>query len=422
MGLRARLLRFAHARPRAFVITAPGSTRTRLFVEAELRRRGGRPVASPAAAAMLVVCGRPGADLMAAVHTVWEDMPGPRSLVRLDETASADDVAAGLDLAARELADVDAQWADARARRDRGPWSPAGEDDHMFGSAHHHSASSEPDHNDHGDHGGGHEHHMGAPMGLPMAGRAPDRDGLKLDVLHIPLGPALSDWPAGLVLDLTLQGDVIQAAEALTTGGSATGPPFWEEPWLRAAAGEPVTTGEAERRRAACHLDSVGRLLAVAGWDNAADQARVLRDRLISGEPGRDLAPRITGFTRRAGRSRVLRWMLRDVGVIDPELAERHQLTGPPARRLADASARLSGWLDEVGAAMERLDDPAPLRETEGPRGPVGGRPGAAVLALLPGLLDGAELAAARLTVASLDPGLDQIAVLSGTTDGRPGG
>ncbi|MCQ0019794.1 hypothetical protein [Actinomadura madurae] len=39
-----------------------------------------------------------------------------------------------------------------------------------------------------------------------MADRADDRDGLRLDVLHVPLGPVLPFWPAGLRVDLVLQG------------------------------------------------------------------------------------------------------------------------------------------------------------------------------------------------------------------------
>ncbi len=248
-------------------------------------------------------------------------------------------------------------------------------------------------------------------MGLAMAERAADRDGLKLDVLHVPLGPALSDWPAGLVLHLTLQGDVAQAVEVAVMAGSTEGPSFWDEPWLRSAAGEQVTTADTERRRAASHLDSVGRLLAVAGWESAADRARELRDEIIAGAPGSDVAPRVAKLVRRTSRSKTLRWMLSDVGVIDREMADRHGLTGPPARHLGDAFARLTVWLDEIGQAMGQLDDPAPLQGTDGPRGPVEAEPSTAVLALLPELLEGAELAAVRLTVASLDPDLDHIAV-----------
>jgi hypothetical protein len=481
MGLTARLLRFAHAHPRAFVITAPGATRTRLLVEAELRRRNGRMVTSPAAAAMLIVCGRPGSDLTAAVDTIWEDMPGPRSLVRLDGSASAERVVAELDRAAGRLADTTAQRADAEARRERGPWSPDSDADGMnehgdqaSGHEHDHAASSESDdgggheairhededhdgddnehapaadsghaghgagssdedeqhrehmehgghagHGNHGDGHGGHQHHMGAPMGLAMAERAADRDGLKLDVLHVPLGPALPDWPAGLVLRLTLQGDVVQAAEVSVMEGAVDGSSFWDEPWLRSAAGEQLTTADAERRRAASHLDSVGRLLAVAGWESAADQARELRDEIIAGAPESDVAPRVAKLARRTGRSRTLRWMLSDVGVIDRDMAGRHRLIGPSARHLGDAFARLAGWLDEIGQALGRLDDSAPLLGSDGPRGPVERRTSAAVLAMLPELLDGAELAAARLTVASLDPDIDQVTAAKAEVPGE---
>jgi hypothetical protein len=243
-----------------------------------------------------------------------------------------------------------------------------------------------------------------------MAERAADRDGLKLDVLHVPLGPALPDWPAGLVLHLTLQGDVVQAVEVAVMGGQADEPSFWDEPWLRSAAGEQVTTGNAERRRAASHLDSVGRLLAVAGWESAADQARELRDEIVAGAPGSEVAPRVAKLARRTGKSRTLRWMLSDVGVVDREMADRHGLAGPSAHHLGDAFARLTGWLDEISQAAEQLHDSAPIQGTDGPRGPVESRSSAGVLAMLPELLDGAELAAARLTVASLDPDLDHVA------------
>lgn len=108
---------------------------------------------------------------------------------------------------------------------------------------------------------------MAMPAGLPMADRAPDRDGLMLDRLHLPLGPVLPFWPAGLVLHVGLQGDVVQeaAAEVLDAGGRAE--PFWDGPWRRALAGDAVSRGAVARQRAACHLDSLARLLGVAGWE-----------------------------------------------------------------------------------------------------------------------------------------------------------
>jgi hypothetical protein len=71
----------------------------------------------------------------------------------------------------------------------------------------------------HGDHGDMADMHMagmrmgtGPVRGLPMAHEGDDRVGLRLDRLHVPLGPVLPDWPAGLVVRLTLQGDARGAA------------------------------------------------------------------------------------------------------------------------------------------------------------------------------------------------------------------
>ncbi|MGH9164716.1 MAG: hypothetical protein ACRDZW_04270, partial [Acidimicrobiales bacterium] len=52
----------------------------------------------------------------------------------------------------------------------------------------------------------------GVPFGRPLAVRAPDRDLLELDQLRLRLGPLLASLPAGLVLDVALQGDVVQSA------------------------------------------------------------------------------------------------------------------------------------------------------------------------------------------------------------------
>ncbi|MDP8959184.1 MAG: hypothetical protein M3N51_08310, partial [Actinomycetota bacterium] len=48
----------------------------------------------------------------------------------------------------------------------------------------------------------------GLPYGRPLAGRGPDRDGLALDRLPARVGPAFPPFPPGLVLEVTLQGDV----------------------------------------------------------------------------------------------------------------------------------------------------------------------------------------------------------------------
>lgn len=68
-----------------------------------------------------------------------------------------------------------------------------------------------------GDHGQGGEGMMGgAPYGRPMAMPDDDlRDGLQLDACTIRMGPYFPCWPPGLVLELTLQGDVVQQAQVL---------------------------------------------------------------------------------------------------------------------------------------------------------------------------------------------------------------
>ena len=77
-------------------------------------------------------------------------------------------------------------------------------------------------------------------------------------------------------------------------------------------------------------------------------------------------------------------------------------------------SDRYRQWLADIRRDLDRLTENAPLRPDveESPRGcwKDDDPPSAALIKLLPGLLTGAELAAARLIVASLDPDLDELA------------
>jgi hypothetical protein len=95
-------------------------------------------------------------------------------------------------------------------------------------------------------------------------------------------------------------------------------------------------------------------------------------------------------------------------------MVNRHGLTGPAARHLGDLTARFAGWLAEIGESLSRVDDPVALDDDAGPRGPVAASPSDAMLAALPELLEGVELAAARLIVASLDPDLDRARAADG--------
>ncbi|MBJ6613264.1 hypothetical protein H4K38_06905 [Streptomyces sp. I3(2020)] len=76
-------------------------------------------------------------------------------------------------------------------------------------------------------------------------------------------------------------------------------------------------------------------------------------------------------------------------------------------------TARYRQWLADIRHDLPRLEDPAPLDVAveDSPRGPWSAEapPSAALIALLPPLLEGAELAAARLVVASLDPDPEEL-------------
>ncbi|MFJ3169266.1 hypothetical protein ACIPJK_00650 [Streptomyces roseus] len=444
-------LRAAAARPRVLLATLPGGAAARLEAERVLRLRDWPLAATPAQADVLLIAGPDCPDLHPALNRLWRDLPAPRARVH---APGAGDVEAALETGQARLASpVDQRTqAGAPAGAGRGGDESRGGEDHdeRHGDAdgshdehdehdehddHHHDAEAQrgdsqadpqDEHNEahdgHGDGGGG---DMEMPGGLPMAEQGEDRDGLMLDQLHVPLGPLLADWPAGLTIRVTLQGDVVQEAEVEeplrsdTTGREA----FWVQPWLRAAAGEPVSVGEAARRRAAAHLDSLARLLSVAGWPAEAIVARRLRDDLLDGASGAGLAPRLERFARRVSRSRTLAWMTRGIGQVSTEEAREAGVSGPAARAGGDVTDRYRQWLADLRRDVGRLEEPSPLRAAgeESPRGcwRDDDPPSAPLIALLPGLLTGAELAAARLIVASLDPDLDELATARSEVETR---
>ncbi|MBQ1088859.1 hypothetical protein [Streptomyces sp. B93] len=370
MGVRDVLRRTALARPAVLLVPLPGATAVRLAAEAELRRRGWPRALSPAAADLLVVAGDARGTGGDPLDAVWRQLSWPRARVDLPGT---DGLAHRLDTAAARL-----------------------------------TSSQVPEDDDPDDHG------------LPMADRADDRDGLRLDRLHVPFGPALPDWPCGLVLRTALQGDVVQDVEVDRLPVPAGSGSYWNGPWLRAARGAEVTRGEAERRRCAAHLDSLGRFLAVAGWRDAAARARRLRDTAPADGSHR---AEVLRLVRRVSRSRTLRWLTAGVGPLPAARARHLGVSGPALAaggdvpdRVGDVHDRVRVWLDEVARAVAAFEDRTPLTaaDTDGPRGRVDGPrpPSAALLDALPELLRGAEFGAARLIVASLDPDVDELAAV----------
>jgi hypothetical protein len=259
----------------------------------------------------------------------------------------------------------------------------------------------------------GHDHHMGSVAGLAMAGRAPDRDGLKLDVLHVPLGPVLPYWPAGLRLTLTVQGDVVQDATVEAVGAVGADVSFWDRPLLEALAGGTVMVADVARRRLAAHLDSMMRLLAVAGFDGPSLRYAVLRDRVLAGQSANEIGGPARKLGQRVERSRALRRMTEGLGELDGASCNRAGVTGPAAIAAGDAWARLVQWVRAIEADVLRLDDRSPVVDVEGPRGRLdrSDPPSAALLRALSELVVGAELAAVRLVVASLDPDIAELSL-----------
>ncbi|MFC8535785.1 hypothetical protein ACFUJY_17755 [Streptomyces sp. NPDC057249] len=434
MDVRGLLRRTAMNCPAVLAVTVPGATALRLEAEAELRRRGWPLVAAPAAADLLLVCGVPDRTAAAWVDGIERSVPEPAVRIAVERGGQ---VAHALDVARRELTGraVNARQAGAahppvhhREATDRPDAPRSGQAGH--GSAQHPPTERPGKRQGHGAHGSGHGHHphhdgsppeeshghaMGEVGGLPMAGRADDRDALKLDRLHVPFGPGLSDWPTGLILRLTLQGDVVQGVEVdHLPVPSGHGPPFWDEPWLRAAGGEHVTRGSAARRRCAAHLDSAGRLLAVTGWDDAAARCRLLRDGVLSGASREAMGGVLRGTVRRIGRSRTLRWSIAGLGRLPAGEARAAGVSGPALAADGDAHDRLLTWLRETERGLDALDDMRPLTSVDrtGPRGRLDGPkpPSQALLDVLPALLTGAEYACARIILASLDPDVDALA------------
>ncbi len=344
MELRRRLTRWALRRPHVMLVAAPGCTTLRWDVEASLQRRGWAHATSPADADLLLTAGDLGEGLGAAADLLWSQVPRPRHRAVLAVGA----VEQGLDDAAGALL------ADAADRQRPPPPDHVQPTDQDHGGEGDAADGGETD-GGHDDHDmGGHDmggHDMGGHVaGLPMAGGAPDRDGLELDALTVRLGPVLPGWPTGLVVTATLQGDVLTGVRTTVTAGPGSEPrEETSHPTMRA-------------------LDALERLLVVAGWSTAARDTARLRSQLWdAGSTTSDLARRGRRLTEQVRRSRTLAWALRDLPEVEP---------------------RLRAWCDAVAAGLEGSAgagavDPVPLED-------------------LTALLDGLDLGSARLVVASL--------------------
>lgn len=279
----------------------------------------------------------------------------------------------------------------------------------------------------------------GVPYGRPLPGRGPDPDGLQLDELPLALGPFFPAFPAGLVLHVTVQGDVIRKAAVgpnpftAWPGDPAPGP-LDTSAFVRALF-EPTAVAELEVGRARHHLRWLAHVLRLHGLGALGTRALALGDRL----PTADVS-NVERLVRRVRRSRSLRSATVGIGPLDTGT-----VTAGPAARAAgvavdarmddpayeglgftpvvhhggDAWARLVQRLDEIERSLDlaaragpRVRAPGPPVET--PRGPItaqGDSPSAALLDVVPDAIAGLEWADAMVTVASLDLDLEEAAM-----------
>ena len=171
MGVRGAVARAAAGRAHVLLVEVPGRPRLRVEAERVLARRGWVVADSPADADVLLVCGPVEGRLAEAVERTWDGLPGPRARVDLPDGTGEAGLAEALEDARARLLDLRHQDEDAAGRAPAPPEDVAADAGDM------------------------------APDGVPLAGNDDaDRDGLEMDVLHLPLGPVLRHWPAGLVL------------------------------------------------------------------------------------------------------------------------------------------------------------------------------------------------------------------------------
>lgn len=279
----------------------------------------------------------------------------------------------------------------------------------------------------------------GTPFGRPMAELGPDRDGLRLDVLPLRVGPFFPRFPPGLTLDVKLAGDLVLetavAANPFLGATGSIGPRPGLLPFLRALS-EPVPVRELELARAREHLRSLARALVSAELRSLS--ARVLRLAASLTSPDADS---LRSLSRLIGRTQLLGWSSRNVGMVDAAaleglaagpvaraagLPEDARSEDPTYRELGfqpivqsegDAAAR---WRQRLAEASQSLDlaERAGARRTtvtgfvESPRGRLDRKSAATtrLLPLLQVLLSGVEWGDAVTTLVSLDLDLEEAA------------
>ncbi|CAN5922576.1 hypothetical protein BH23ACT10_BH23ACT10_29540 [soil metagenome] len=284
---------------------------------------GVRVAATPRHATVLLIAGEIVDDDGEALRRVHDQLPRPRAVVAWRPVGAAADVPARV----VDDGDLDAVVTALRGAQAEVLADPArGADDLL--------PDTEPNAwRGVGPFGQGGEGMMGGtPYGRPMTMTGEDRDGLALDRLDLTLGPFLDALPGGHTLRVTLQGEVLQAAE-LTVRDDSDRRAHPTDPGLRAA------------RRLLCRT---AHGMHVAGLDALASRAATLACR-VTDDADRTALVRAAGRLRRRVRHSGLLWTLRDVGTIGgADAADRWRT------RLAALTAGLDGRTDDVAQAPAR--------------------------------------------------------------------
>lgn len=382
-------------------------------------------VASPRHATILLVGGQVTDDLIGVIGHVHDQLPRPRGVVWWggdDDGALGIDGAVAVDAGATasEVVDVIGDVHRDLVTGQRPSTAFVGPADNPVAW------------HGEGPHGQGGEGMMGGrPYGRPMAMTGEDvRDGLSLDRVAVAAGPALPGLPPGLRLDVELQGDVIQQADAVNLlasparAGSRVPAPAHV---FDAARTRSVPIADLETARARHHLLRMSQGLALHGLDSGA--RRVARLAVQAPAPvGGQL-------------SRVRRWLLRGpalwgatsgVGSVDAATADRLGLRGVAARAAGEPVDARDGHPDYRRAGFEvitrrrgdawtrwlqRLDEARQALELAAAAGSATAGPGDGVedprgdspvlVAHLGEWLVGCEWGEAITTVASLDLDLE---------------
>ena len=287
----------------------------------------------------------------------------------------------------------------------------------------------------------------GVPYGRPMAELGVDRDGLRLDVLPVAVGPFFPRFPAGLVLDVRFAGDLVLDAavgEGVLDHDVQGPPPPRLVPFLEALV-KPVPIADLELARARAHLRWLATGLETHGLPALATRARRLATTVRPGDGGQ-----VARLARLVRATQATRWSTAGVAPLRPDALTGFGL-GPVARATGlledvrledtayldlgfvpvveergDTSARWAVRLAEAEQSLDLAERASDTRtrvvgRVESPRGRLepGGSASQRLIELVPRMIAEMEWGDAVAAIVSLDLDLEEAALARSLLAGR---